>query len=152
MPTFETFIKLIWDKRDWLQYSAALRQQNFSSSLEMKFPFWQNNHFGNTSCPLLRPSSRHFRVTGARLQSSACLWQQTVSSSIEMRFPFSQNNHFGNTSWVLLKVVWDKWLLPCLYCSAPVSSKAQKKLVKVVKSCNNVLSNWLFCQNGKIIF
>ena len=74
MPTFETFIKPIWDRRDWLQYSAALWQQNFSSSLEMKFPFWKNNHFGNISSPLLRPSSRHFGVTGARLQSSACLW------------------------------------------------------------------------------
>ena len=60
MPTSEAFIKLIWDMRDWLQYSAALWQQNFSSSLEMKFPFWQNNHFGNTSCLLLRPSSSLF--------------------------------------------------------------------------------------------
>ena len=60
MPTFETFNKLIWDRRDRLQYSAALWQQNFSSSFEMKFPFWQNNHFGNTSCLLLRPSSSLF--------------------------------------------------------------------------------------------
>ena len=201
MPAFETFIKPIWDKRDWLQHSAALWQQNFSSSFEMKFPFWQNNHFGNTSCPLLRPSSSLFGTGeidcniqlphGNKIFHQAWRWNFRFDKIIILA---THHAHF----WGLHHAILGSRELDCnlqLVCGNKRCSQASKwnfffhkitilatrhgcfwrlcvgqmiaamsllqrsreqqsskKLVKVVKSCNNVLSNWLFCQNGKIIF
>ena len=149
MPTFETFIKPIWDRRDWLQYLAALWQQNFSSSFEMKFPFWQNNHFGKTSCPLLRLSSSLFGTGETNCNIQLPCGNKILHQASRWNFHFDKiiilarhHAYFWDLHQAYLGQARPTalWLLRL---------QTSNELVKSVKMSNDVFPRWVLDQKGK---